>query len=1104
LRLVTESYASMGLAHKLIAAVFALVLFSPPLAAQPKGAAPATAPHGVRTTLVQGRAQLEVEGAPFFIYGSAFPYYGIPADLWERSLEEYRSLGINTIDLRIPWNWHEVAPGDFDFAGRTNPRRDLRRLLRLIAEKELKLLVRPAATIGHWKNRGEPDEVAGASPPQREAALRKFVAAVAQELKPYLPTAAVSIVDREAKKEGTEKTVSGPLLMVGLPLASLSAELQAAGIDIPVFLPAAEKPESGIATAELPTIVPSTNRRETGLPPRMRLRGSDASAIELIVDGLATRTGQLEIISNVPWGVPPPADDVRAVESSFDEPLLRSRLAMGQGVAGMIYEGVQDWLLPASFAPPGSNLFHRIDAALDVNASHYPGARSVERTGNLLEVWGTFLAASHKRADFAVVLSAASREASAQWQQLSQSARAISFSLAAVDPQSQLVDALLEHPVLLWNTLLTGPLPATAQTRLLDYAMRGGTLVVFPQRPQPGPFSAVWNSAETQPGQYTVGDGIVLFAGDNPFGADQWEESVGAPNNPAGAAALQQWLQSAGRRPILTRKNSPDDSLVIWQLVNNSGARPVGDRLREGASGLLSITNLNSVNADDELEILSPRVGTRSRDETLLHLPITVPPHESLLLPLHARLCSDAGKSACDDEIIVAGAEFLRAEREGKALELTFYAPVRAVARLRLEGQPSRVRADEMNVEGTWTPVTREFEIAIPRGPAPDYLRVVKIQLPYEPHVREKPDPEKIHRRDWTISVADGMRFPLAPDAALETFPPLITLKGDHSGRMVLQGHNYDLMGRRIDFRLSGSIKGSEELGLDGGELGFRRMDLKPGDNGNSASGSGLLEGQLDGRSGRDHRNLPVAFVAVEESGVAAYPFDFERDGAKEWVLEDQHLRIVAAPERGGSLVALIDKDSGTSLTTTLAFLRDSITDNTAEAPPPRDLGREAYTAAWIGDGENKALRLDSPELQGLQIQKSIHITEKQAFEVRYHWEGPALFARTLATALSVPVTLHGDNTTRFCWEKPMPESAPNMHCEVFEPAGKPVVVPEGIHHLEVRTPGSFMLRVEWPAGEMRVEMKNYSAWLRFEFPRPAGQATAGEGLLKFQAAVVE
>ena len=52
-------------------------------------------------------------------------------------------LGINTIDIYIPWNWHELQESQFDFDGHTNPRRDLRALLKLLAAKNLKLIARP-------------------------------------------------------------------------------------------------------------------------------------------------------------------------------------------------------------------------------------------------------------------------------------------------------------------------------------------------------------------------------------------------------------------------------------------------------------------------------------------------------------------------------------------------------------------------------------------------------------------------------------------------------------------------------------------------------------------------------------------------------------------------------------------------------------------------------------------------------------------------------------------------------------------------------------------------------------------------------------------------
>jgi len=72
------------------------------------------------------RPELRVDGVPFFLHAAQFDYFRIPPDLWFRSLDRYRELGINTIDLRIPWNWHEIGDAEFDFDGHTNPRRNLR------------------------------------------------------------------------------------------------------------------------------------------------------------------------------------------------------------------------------------------------------------------------------------------------------------------------------------------------------------------------------------------------------------------------------------------------------------------------------------------------------------------------------------------------------------------------------------------------------------------------------------------------------------------------------------------------------------------------------------------------------------------------------------------------------------------------------------------------------------------------------------------------------------------------------------------------------------------------------------------------------------------
>ena len=86
---------------------------------------------------------LAVDGRPFFVYGAAFFYERIPRERWRATLEAYKNLGINTIDLYLIWNWHEPSEGVADFTGATDPRRDLLGLLKLTHELGFKLILRP-------------------------------------------------------------------------------------------------------------------------------------------------------------------------------------------------------------------------------------------------------------------------------------------------------------------------------------------------------------------------------------------------------------------------------------------------------------------------------------------------------------------------------------------------------------------------------------------------------------------------------------------------------------------------------------------------------------------------------------------------------------------------------------------------------------------------------------------------------------------------------------------------------------------------------------------------------------------------------------------------
>jgi len=446
-----------------------LLALAIPGSAQKPGAAPtpAAAPSsGVHILSVHGYPELHVDGHPFFIHAASFPYYRIPEDLWSHSLDRYRDLGINTIDLRIPWNWHELHEGDFDFDGHTQARRDLRGLLRMISEKGFRLIARPGPTIGdEWRNGGYPDwllrnedyklpaveQIAGFYPlaariqaTDPEAAAKKWIsnathmryaalwlAAVAHELTPYNSSRTVTISLRPAHEgDSTNQQSSGPLLFVFLDntaaldaaghdpatywqyIKTLRDALTTGGIEA-LFVVTASHAENGfeqdatgssIAIAGQWFLSPDTRSQvENTKSNRLRLQDSDAQTLALLTQSLRTQPDFPAFLSDFQAGWFTPWDDAGPPRSPPFQTLLSSRWLLAQGAAGIEYSPLQDSLTPPGYQTARASRSYRWDAALDLSGVRQARATAVERNAQLLEPWGEFLASAHPRASIGLV-----------------------------------------------------------------------------------------------------------------------------------------------------------------------------------------------------------------------------------------------------------------------------------------------------------------------------------------------------------------------------------------------------------------------------------------------------------------------------------------------------------------------------------------------------------------------------------------------------------------------------------------------------------------------------------------------------------------------------
>ncbi len=149
----------------------------------------------IKVTLQNGYVNVGDQKAS--LLSGTFHYWRVHPQSWSGVLTSIREMGLETIETYIPWQYHELEPGRYDFAGQTDSRRNLAGFLKLVKASGLWLIIRPGPYIySEWVNMGVPDDVLPFHRlhpyfKQRAAAWLEKVAA---QLLPFLATNGGNIV----------------------------------------------------------------------------------------------------------------------------------------------------------------------------------------------------------------------------------------------------------------------------------------------------------------------------------------------------------------------------------------------------------------------------------------------------------------------------------------------------------------------------------------------------------------------------------------------------------------------------------------------------------------------------------------------------------------------------------------------------------------------------------------------------------------------------------------------------------------------------------------------------------------------------------------------
>ena len=410
-------------------ALLFLSLLLPPAALAGTSAQAWSSWNTSRVSAERGYPVFSVEGRPFFVYGAAFFYERIPREQWRATLVAYKSLGINTIDLYLIWNWHEPSEGVVDFTGATDPRRDLLGLLKLTHQLGFKLILRPGPVIrNEWRNGGYPawllqrpqynmplhDVLEGRYPAtatlqnahadtaaaewlanaQHLGSAGQWLTNVLRSVEPYSHDVIAIALDDDQGAYLDNDTWPAPHwhAYVDWLRRTVAAVV---GSRVPLFINTYEM--------KVPSASPAWAWGNWYQGNSYRIGAHDLADLDFATGLLQTQPHFPVMQSEFQAGWLQGADEAAPQPSDSSNTALTLAELLRDGAHGVVNFPVQDTIYPHGWEAPWANWSYAWDAALTVDLRASPRYAPTRMFGDLIRRYGAALARTHVAADASII-----------------------------------------------------------------------------------------------------------------------------------------------------------------------------------------------------------------------------------------------------------------------------------------------------------------------------------------------------------------------------------------------------------------------------------------------------------------------------------------------------------------------------------------------------------------------------------------------------------------------------------------------------------------------------------------------------------------------------